>query len=81
MALQRDLVFGRNAQLAEIGQPLEVLVDGVDEQGQCIGRYYGQAPDIDGVCILTEPAEVGEFVDTTVRGFDEYDLLVEPSQD
>ena len=81
MSLQRDIVFGRNAQLAEMGQPLEVLVDGVDEEGKCIGRFYGQAPDIDGMCILTEPAEVGEFVDTTVRGFDEYDLLVEPSQD
>ncbi len=76
MSLQRDIVFERNAQLAEMEQPLEVLVDGVDEEGKCIGRFYGQAPDIDGMCILTEPAEVGEFVDTTVRGFDEYDLLV-----
>ena len=76
MAVQRELALARNEELIGQAQPLEVLVDGVDADGRCIGRFYGQAPDIDGVCLLTEPAEPGEFVDVTVIGCEDYDLIV-----
>lgn len=80
MDAQRQIVTAVNQSLAEDHQPLEVLVDGLDPQGRCVGRYYGQAPDIDGLCIFTEPQEPGEFISTTVVGSDEYDLIVESTE-
>ncbi len=81
MQTQQEIVEALNAELVESAQPLVVLVDGVDSLGQCVGRYYGQAPDIDGLCILTEPQEPGGFMSTTVVGADGYDLIVQPEND
>jgi ribosomal protein S12 methylthiotransferase len=77
MQTQQAIVFARNAELAADRQPLEVLVDGTDEDGQAFGRYYGQAPEIDSVCLLNEPAPPGSFVDVVVTDWQEYDLIVE----
>ncbi|MBN1942928.1 MAG: 30S ribosomal protein S12 methylthiotransferase RimO [Phycisphaerae bacterium] len=82
MAAQREIVVAANQSLAEQRQPLEVLVDGLDPQGRCVGRYYGQAPDIDGLCIFTEPqppGHYGKILPAVVVGFDEYDLIMESS--
>ena len=54
------------------------LVDGVDTQGRCVGRYYAQAPDIDGICYLSEPRPPGTFVTGKIVGWEDYDLLVRP---
>ena len=75
MAAQKAIIISANE--AIIGSPIEVLIDGVDESGATIGRFYGQAPDIDGVCILTEPCEVGTIVQGTIVAAQEYDLIVE----
>jgi len=81
MAAQQTIATSANESL--IGAPLEVLIDGVDESGTTgatrttgasIGRYYGQAPDIDGVCILTEPCEVGTIIRGTIVGSQEYEI-------
>ncbi len=81
MQTQQDIVFARNAELAAHRQPLEVLVDGMDEDGQAFGRYYGQAPEIDSVCLLNESAPAGSFVDAVVADWQGYDLIVEPADD
>ena len=65
------------ANAARVGSTVEVLVDGADTSGRCVGRHAGQAPDVDGVCYLTEPVEAGRIVPTRVVGHDEYDLVVE----
>ncbi len=83
MADQRTIVQAVNESLVEQRQPLEVLVDGFDPQGRCVGRYYGQAPDIDGVCLFTKPLPprmIGRIVPAAVAGFDEYDLIVEATK-
>ncbi|MDD5952741.1 MAG: 30S ribosomal protein S12 methylthiotransferase RimO [Oscillospiraceae bacterium] len=50
---------------ALLGQTLEILVDGFDEDsGMYYGRSRADSPDVDG-CVLftaTEPVETGEFV-------------------
>jgi ribosomal protein S12 methylthiotransferase len=82
MAAQREIIQAVNQSLADDRQPLEILVDGLDPQGRCVGRYYGQAPDIDGECIFTEPQQPGNFgkiLPATVIDYDEYDLIVELS--
>jgi len=46
--------------------------------GQARGRFYGQAPDIDSVCIIENcSANPGEFINTRVVGSKDYDLLVQ----
>ncbi|MCY2931832.1 MAG: 30S ribosomal protein S12 methylthiotransferase RimO [Planctomycetota bacterium] len=74
MLAQQKIAFAANA--AVTGSPVTVLVDGLDAAGRCIGRYYGQAPDIDSVCLLDRPRPAGEFVEGTVTGWDGYDLKV-----
>jgi len=51
---------------ALIGQDLEVLACGLDEEGRQYGRSYMDSPDIDGVVFFDDPAvEEGTFI--TVR--------------
>jgi len=60
-----------------IGETLEVLVDGYDEEmEQFYGRSYADSPDIDGrVWIATEePIREGQFVTVTIDGCVDGDL-------
>lgn len=75
MQAQQEIVLSANA--ARVGSRIEVLVDGVDAAGRHRGRHAGQAPEVDGVCILTGPAPRGEFVRGKVVDYDGYDLVVE----
>lgn len=67
---------------ALVGKTFDVLVDGVSEEHGWVleGRYYGQAPDIDGTVLLSvEDPEVvvepGRFVQATITAASEYDLV------
>ena len=60
-----------------IDSPITVLVDGTVSGGRCVGRYYGQAPEIDSLCILTRPQKPGTFVRGKVAGYEGYDLIVQ----
>ena len=52
--------------------------NGVDNKGTGRGRFYGQAPDIDSICIIQNcSASPGQFIDTKVIGTKDYDLLVQ----
>ncbi len=51
--------------------------NGVDNEGTGRGRFYGQAPDIDSICIIKNcSARPGQFIDTKVVGTKDYDLIV-----
>ena len=60
-----------------VGSSLEVLVEGVDEDGTPYGRHRGQAPEIDGVVLLDRELAPGDLA--TVRVLDTlgYDLVGE----
>jgi ribosomal protein S12 methylthiotransferase len=76
MLAQQQIAFARNEE--RIGQTLTCLVDSVDREGLGEGRYYGQAPDIDSVCIIRNcSAQPGQFIRTRVIGTQDYDLVVE----
>jgi tRNA A37 methylthiotransferase MiaB len=76
MVTQQNIAFARNEN--KIGRTLTCLVDSVDRDGVCRGRYYGQAPDIDSVCyIRNSTAPPGRFVEAKVVGMRDYDLLVD----
>ncbi|MCD6364786.1 MAG: 30S ribosomal protein S12 methylthiotransferase RimO [Planctomycetes bacterium] len=76
MLAQQKIAFEANR--AAIGRELEILVDGSDPRGYCIGRHSGQAPDIDSICILSEDRPAGAFIRAEVIDSRQYDLLVEP---
>ncbi|NQU75781.1 MAG: MiaB/RimO family radical SAM methylthiotransferase, partial [Planctomycetes bacterium] len=76
MLAQQEIVFAANA--AQVGRPIEVLVDGITADGHCFGRHAGQAPEVDGVCYLTESREPGRVIRATVTGWEGYDLIVRP---
>ena len=82
--LQEALSFGARSRFA--GETLQVLVDRAlepDEAGAMApeagwaGRFYGQAPEIDGEVFVTGDARVGEFVDVRVTETDVFDLCGE----
>jgi ribosomal protein S12 methylthiotransferase len=60
-----------------VGRELEVLVDGVSEETDLLleGRYYGQAPGIDGVVYLADgTAPIGALVRARVTQAADHDL-------
>jgi ribosomal protein S12 methylthiotransferase len=76
MLTQQKIAFAGNKQ--KLGSNLTCLVDSVDTDGLGRGRYYGQAPDIDSVCIIENCSAIpGQFINTKVVGTQDYDLLVE----
>ncbi len=76
MLTQQAIAFAKNKN--RIGSKLTCLVDCVDGEDGGRGRFYGQAPDIDSVCIIKKrSAKTGEFINTKVVGTKDYDLLVE----
>jgi ribosomal protein S12 methylthiotransferase len=54
----------------KIGRELKLLVDQPH-----IARTEGDAPDVDGRVVLSEPAPVGEFIKRIITGSRGYDLL------
>lgn len=76
MLTQQEIAFARNRSRA--GSRLTCLVDSLDSRGQGQARFYGQAPDIDSICLVSGcSAAPGQFVQTRVTGTQGYDLLVE----
>lgn len=60
-----------------IGTEIEVLCEGVDEEGAPVGRWRGQAPEVDGIVLLDRPCEAGSLVRARVVDTLGYDLEVE----
>ncbi len=76
MLVQQEIAFAKNQ--SRIGGKLTCLVDSVDNDELCRGRFYGQAPDIDSLCIIENcSAQPGQFIDVKVVASQDYDLLVE----
>jgi len=75
MLAQQEIVAEKNR--AMVGRDLVCLVDARKPDGSGCGRYYGQAPEIDGLCLFREEAPApGGFVPVRVVDADGYDLIV-----
>jgi ribosomal protein S12 methylthiotransferase len=75
MLAQQEIAFSKNENRLE--SELTCLVDSVDSLGNGKGRFYGQAPDIDSICIISNcSAKPGDFINTRVVGTKDYDLIV-----
>ena len=86
MLAQQEIAFAENKD--RIGSKLTCLVDSCDRasgrrsrrrsRASGHGRYYGQAPDIDSLCLIQRcSTRPGRFADVRVVGTQDYDLLVE----
>jgi len=74
MQAQQAIAFAQAHQ--RIGSRLTVLAD-EKAKSAVIGRFYGQAPHIDSVCIIENSSVApGTFIEAEVIGQEEYDLLV-----
>lgn len=76
MSCQRDISLDNNK--GYIGRDLKVFIEGkLPEDGVFIGRTYRDTPSVDGFIFVNSDVELvsGQFVDVTVTGFDEYDLI------
>ncbi len=75
MLAQQQIAFEKAR--SRIGRNLRVLIDTIEETN-AIGRYYGQAPHIDSVCIIqNNTAPPGTFIEARVTDTQDYDLIVE----
>ena len=75
-----DCVRQRNAAL--VGKTVEVLYEDMDyDRGRFVGRTQYDAPDIDANVYFTgDFADVGNFYNVKITGFDGYDLIGEKAK-
>lgn len=80
MSVQESISAAKLQQ--RIGRTITVLVDEITEDG-IIGRSHADAPDIDGVVIVSgnRAVQIGDFVDVTVTAADAHDLYATFDQD
>lgn len=77
MLTQQKIAFAKNKN--RIGRKLTCLVDLVDDKGTGRGRFYGQAPKVDSICIIENCFSApGEFINAEVIDTKDYDLVVRP---
>ena len=75
MEIQRKISRARHE--AMVGKTIDVLVEGVSDESEYLleGRWYGQAPGIDGVTYLADgEAAPGSIVRARVTQASDYDL-------
>jgi ribosomal protein S12 methylthiotransferase len=75
MEIQRQISRARHD--AMVGKQIDVLVEGVSSESEYLleGRWYGQAPGIDGVTYLSDgEAKAGTIVKARVTQGADYDL-------
>ncbi len=81
MSLQRKISRAANKKL--VGQEFRVLVEGPTEESELVwqARLSTQAPDIDGVCYISDPGEgplrAGEFRTMRIQEAHDYELTGE----
>jgi ribosomal protein S12 methylthiotransferase len=76
MLTQQKIAFAKNK--TRIGRELACIVDSTEIKNPARGRFYGQAPDVDSICIIKNcSANPGQFINTRVVGTKDYDIIVE----
>jgi ribosomal protein S12 methylthiotransferase len=79
MEVQAEVSAQRNA--ARVGRVLEVLIEREvpGSPGYYEGRWWGQAPDVDGACVVRATGlEAGQVVPVRIEGVDGFDLYGAP---
>jgi ribosomal protein S12 methylthiotransferase len=75
MQLQAEIALKKNK--AKVGQVLDVIIEGEDDNG-IIGRTYGDAPEVDNLVYVEIPADVTELspmIQVRITDAETYDLF------
>ena len=78
--LTRQREFNAARLRQKVGSEIEVLVDGLSEETDLLleGRWWGQAPDVDGkITWANGAAQPGDFRRAIVTAASEYDLIAD----
>ena len=76
MLTQQRIAFEINQR--RVGSELTCLIDSFEPDGSTVARFYGQAPEIDSVCIVDRCFDQpGELIKAKVTKTSDYDLIVE----
>ena len=79
--MQTQLTVAEELGAAKVGKTLTVLCDGFDTVAELYyGRYYADAPDVDGKVYFTSPRRkinAGAFVEVKITESMDYDLIGE----
>jgi ribosomal protein S12 methylthiotransferase len=80
MRLQSRISLNKNREL--IGKTLKALINGLSSESELLidGRYYGQAPEVDGVVYINDgmgldKIKAGDFVNVEITEAHQYDLV------
>lgn len=80
MRLQSKISLNKNREL--IGKTLKALINGLSNESELLidGRYYGQAPEVDGVVYINDgmgldKIRAGDFVNVEITEAHQYDLV------
>ena len=78
MRAQQKIVFAKNKE--KVGEKIKCLVEAASLDGSAQGRYYGQAPHIDSICIIKNcrKCAAGQFITAKITGAKGYDFIVSP---
>lgn len=80
LELQAGISHAKNEEFVDL--ETDILIEGFDEEGTVVGRFFGQAPEVDGIVRLPdfgdEIVEVGAFVRAKITSADVYDLTATP---
>ena len=80
MLIQQEIAF-ENAK-KRIGSELTCLVEDIAHDGSAIGRFYGQAPQVDSICHIDDcSSRPGQMVKVLVSDTDGYDLVTKQISD
>lgn len=72
MIRQQEIALARRERW--IGRTIDVLVEGLDEQGMAVGRGEMDAPEVDGAVHVPTSARPGEFIRVRIERAEPYDL-------
>ena len=72
--LQQEISHDVNMRF--VGKTMDVLIEGIQDDGMLIGRTYRDAPEIDGLVFVSGDAPIGGIVPVRINGVvGDYDLL------
>ena len=72
--LQQEISHDIN--LRFVGKTMDVLIEGIQEDGILVGRTYRDAPEIDGLVFVSGDAPIGQIIPVEITGVvGDYDLM------
>lgn len=77
--MQKQATISANKLQQRVGQTLQVIVDGISDDGHALARSKAEAPEVDGWVIIKNQDKLvsGEFVNVKITDSDEHDLWAE----